>query len=219
MSAASHPGSRTEPGSFGMRGGVGDVVGHGVGDRGIGVQGLLGGGHADPLGQVRGPARRPPSKRTSSCPGTYAGLRGRIRGRGPPRPRGRWPRQDEHGCGDQLSHGLSRVDVKLPGRSKHVPGSAGRSAVSRILRRMADRRNDRADDASHACGSADGRAAATHGDVPIGAVVARDGEVLGAAGNERELRRDPTAHAEVLAILRQAAERWAAGACRAPPST
>ena len=43
-------------------------------------------------------------------------------------------------------------------------------------------------------------AAAAHDDVPIGAVVARDGEVLAVAGNERELRGDPTAHAEVLAI-------------------
>jgi tRNA(adenine34) deaminase len=49
-------------------------------------------------------------------------------------------------------------------------------------------------------------AAAGHGDVPIGAVLARGDEVLGQAGNERELRRDPTAHAEVLA-LREAAER------------
>lgn len=48
-------------------------------------------------------------------------------------------------------------------------------------------------------------AAARHDDVPIGAVVARGEEVLGEAGNERELRRDPTAHAEVLA-LRQASE-------------
>ena len=48
--------------------------------------------------------------------------------------------------------------------------------------------------------------AAQHGDVPIGAVVARGEEVLGQAGNERELRGDPTAHAEVLA-LRQASER------------
>lgn len=48
--------------------------------------------------------------------------------------------------------------------------------------------------------------AAGHGDVPIGAVVARGGEVLGEAGNERELRGDPTAHAEVLA-LREAAKR------------
>ena len=46
---------------------------------------------------------------------------------------------------------------------------------------------------------------AEHGDVPIGAVVVRGGEVIGHAGNERELRGDPTAHAEVLA-LRQAAE-------------
>jgi tRNA(adenine34) deaminase len=48
--------------------------------------------------------------------------------------------------------------------------------------------------------------AAGNGDVPIGAVVARGDEVLGEAGNERELRGDPTAHAEVLA-LREAAER------------
>lgn len=60
------------------------------------------------------------------------------------------------------------------------------------------------------------QAAAEHDDVPIGAVVARDDEVLGAAGNERELRRDPTAHAEVLA-LRQAAE--ALGGWRLPGTT
>jgi tRNA(adenine34) deaminase len=45
--------------------------------------------------------------------------------------------------------------------------------------------------------------AADHGDVPIGAVVVRNGEPIAAAGNERELRADPTAHAEILA-LRQA---------------
>jgi tRNA(adenine34) deaminase len=49
------------------------------------------------------------------------------------------------------------------------------------------------------------RRAERHGDVPIGAAIARDGELLATAGNERELRRDPTAHAEVLAI-RAAAE-------------
>jgi len=43
-----------------------------------------------------------------------------------------------------------------------------------------------------------------HEDVPIGAVVVRNGEVLAMAHNERELRQDPTAHAEVLA-LREAA--------------
>jgi tRNA(adenine34) deaminase len=43
-------------------------------------------------------------------------------------------------------------------------------------------------------------AAADHGDVPIGAVIARGGELLAAAGNERELRGDPTAHAEILCL-------------------
>lgn len=38
------------------------------------------------------------------------------------------------------------------------------------------------------------------GDVPIGAVVARGGEVVGRAGNARERDRDPTAHAEILAL-------------------
>jgi tRNA(adenine34) deaminase len=45
-----------------------------------------------------------------------------------------------------------------------------------------------------------------HGDVPIGAVVVHDGEVVGVGANERELRGDPTAHAEVLA-LREASAR------------
>jgi tRNA(adenine34) deaminase len=57
--------------------------------------------------------------------------------------------------------------------------------------------------------------AAGHDDVPIGAVVVRQGEVLGAAGNERELRADPTAHAEVLAI-REASKR--VGGWRIPDS-
>ena len=45
-----------------------------------------------------------------------------------------------------------------------------------------------------------------HDDVPIGAVIVHDGEVIAAARNERELRRDPTAHAEILAV-REAAAR------------
>jgi tRNA(adenine34) deaminase len=45
-----------------------------------------------------------------------------------------------------------------------------------------------------------------HDDVPIGAVVTRDGDVLATAGNERELANDPTAHAEIL-VLRAAAAR------------
>jgi len=45
-----------------------------------------------------------------------------------------------------------------------------------------------------------------HDDVPVGCVVAAGGEVVACAHNERELRRDPTAHAEVLA-LREASRR------------
>jgi tRNA(adenine34) deaminase len=59
--------------------------------------------------------------------------------------------------------------------------------------------------------------AAEHGDVPIGAVIVRDGEVIGAAGNERELRGDPTAHAEVLA-LREASSRLGGSQTRSPTS-
>jgi len=43
-----------------------------------------------------------------------------------------------------------------------------------------------------------------HGDVPVGCVIAHAGEVIAATTNERELRGDPTAHTEVLA-LREAA--------------
>jgi tRNA(adenine34) deaminase len=52
---------------------------------------------------------------------------------------------------------------------------------------------------------AEARRAEEHGDVPIGAALLRDGKLLAAAGNERELRGDPTAHAEVLAIRAAAA--------------
>jgi tRNA(adenine34) deaminase len=44
-----------------------------------------------------------------------------------------------------------------------------------------------------------------HDDIPVGAVVVHDGEVIGAGHNERELREDPTAHAEMIA-LRAAAQ-------------
>jgi tRNA(adenine34) deaminase len=61
------------------------------------------------------------------------------------------------------------------------------------------------------------RACLEWGDVPVGAVVARGTEILGRAGNERERRGDPTAHAEILAV-RQAAERlgtWRLDGCTA----
>jgi tRNA(adenine34) deaminase len=49
------------------------------------------------------------------------------------------------------------------------------------------------------------RRATEHGDVPVGAIVVRDGVVIATAGNQREQINDPSAHAEVLA-LRAAAE-------------
>jgi tRNA(adenine34) deaminase len=54
---------------------------------------------------------------------------------------------------------------------------------------------------------AEARAAPTHEDVPVGAVVVRGDAVIAARHNERELRQDPTAHAEILAL------RDAAAAC------
>ena len=51
---------------------------------------------------------------------------------------------------------------------------------------------------------AEARAALAHDDVPIGAVVVRDGVVIARRHNERELAGDPTAHAEIL-TLRDAA--------------
>ncbi len=50
------------------------------------------------------------------------------------------------------------------------------------------------------------RAAVEHEDVPIGAVIVRGGEVIARARNRREQARDPTGHAEILA-LREAGER------------
>ena len=59
------------------------------------------------------------------------------------------------------------------------------------------------------------RAALVHDDVPVGAVVTLDGDVIAARHNERELTGDPVAHAEVLA-LRDAARHvgsWRLGEC------
>ncbi|MEM6331621.1 MAG: tRNA adenosine(34) deaminase TadA [Planctomycetota bacterium] len=52
---------------------------------------------------------------------------------------------------------------------------------------------------------AQAHAAAAQGEVPVGAVIARGGAVIAAAHNQREQLRDPTAHAEMIAMT-QAAE-------------
>ena len=59
------------------------------------------------------------------------------------------------------------------------------------------------------------RACAAHGDVPIGAVVVRDDAEIATAGNERELRGDPTAHAEILALraASEALSTWRLDGC------
>ncbi len=59
------------------------------------------------------------------------------------------------------------------------------------------------------------RMAMEHGDVPIGAVVVHEGTIIGRGRNRREIDRDPTAHAEILA-LRDAAKglgRWRLDDC------
>ncbi len=62
---------------------------------------------------------------------------------------------------------------------------------------------------------AEARAALDHDDVPVGAVVVRDGVAIAARHNERELTGDPTAHAEVLALRDAAAAvgHWRLDGC------
>jgi len=55
---------------------------------------------------------------------------------------------------------------------------------------------------------AEARAAMAHEDVPIGAVVVRDGAVVGRGHNRREVDADPTAHAEILALRGAALATW-----------
>lgn len=66
------------------------------------------------------------------------------------------------------------------------------------------------DDELMALALAEARAAPAHGDVPVGAVVWHDGDVVARRHNERELTGDPTAHAELLAVRDAAARlgRW-----------
>lgn len=57
---------------------------------------------------------------------------------------------------------------------------------------------------------AEAERAGAHGDVPIGAVVVRQGELLGSGHNRREVDGDPLAHAELIALARAArrVEGW-----------
>lgn len=63
------------------------------------------------------------------------------------------------------------------------------------------------DDAAMGLALAEATAAVAHGDVPVGAIVVVDGAVVAARHNERELTKDPTAHAELLAVRDAARQR------------
>ena len=68
-----------------------------------------------------------------------------------------------------------------------------------------DAERDAADSAFMQLAMAEARQAEAHGDVPVGAVVIRNGEIIASRHNERELTGDPTAHAEILALRDAAA--------------
>jgi tRNA(adenine34) deaminase len=98
-----------------------------------------------------------------------------------------------HGSCDDARFGRLGSDRRA-GAEAFLPGSPVSSAFfprDEYFMRLALRESERA---------------LEHGDVPIGAVVVHGGELVAAARNERELRGDPTAHAEILA-LREASER------------
>jgi tRNA(adenine34) deaminase len=59
------------------------------------------------------------------------------------------------------------------------------------------------------------RIAGENGDVPIGAVIVHNGQIVGKAYNQREQLQDPTAHAEIIALTQAAAalEKWRLNGC------
>jgi len=63
------------------------------------------------------------------------------------------------------------------------------------------------DDEAMAVALEEARAALAHDDVPVGAVVLVDGQVVARAHNRRETDHDPTAHAEILVLRAAAADR------------
>ncbi len=76
---------------------------------------------------------------------------------------------------------------------KNVPGSS-------LFSQVAD------DDRFMYAALREAQAAADDGEVPIGAVIVRDGRIIARGHNQRERLADPTAHAEMLAITAAAAE-------------
>ena len=80
---------------------------------------------------------------------------------------------------------------------------------------VADKSQEERDRAFMAIALEEARAAASEGEVPIGAVVVCDGEVIARAHNRRETDRDPSAHAEFSAMCQAARvlDRWRLTGC------
>lgn len=80
---------------------------------------------------------------------------------------------------------------------------------------VADKSQEERDRAFMAIALEEARAAAGEGEVPIGAVVVCDGEVVARAHNRRETDRDPSAHAEFSAMCQaaRALDRWRLTGC------
>ena len=95
-----------------------------------------------------------------------------------------------------------------PARLESVCGATHRGFESHLLRVNTPTVGSGAslsDDEAMQLALAEARAALAHGDVPVGAVVLHNGQVIASRHNERELHNDPTAHAEVLALRDAAA--------------
>jgi tRNA(adenine34) deaminase len=80
---------------------------------------------------------------------------------------------------------------------------------------MSNERGRAADVAWMQAALAEARTAAQAGDVPVGAIVVRDGAIIARAGNRTERDQDPTAHAELLALRAASATlaSWRLGDC------
>ena len=111
-------------------------------------------------------------------------------------------------------HGRFSNDDVLEGRRRHA--TVAEIPVRPMSERFPQESFPKDDEYFMRLALREAERAVEHGDVPIGAVLVRDGELLSAAHNERERRQDPTAHAEIVA-LREAAR--AAGSWRVLDTT
>ncbi len=93
-----------------------------------------------------------------------------------------------------------------------VPGRCGPQALSQSPGEIDERAILPRDEYFMRLALREAERALEHEDVPIGAVVVRDGEVIAVRPQRARAAPGPTAHAEMIA-LREAAMPWAAGGC------